>query len=355
MNELLDKIKNEIESPVDEVNNEYLERKDDFVIKDDVDYPDPDYLIEIKGVPTLPKGNIVALSAKWKNGKTFFCDILSAVFLGTNNFPGMQSRKTEGKVQIFDTEQAMSDTARIRNIIKELTSEKRNDDFEVFCMRNALIDKFNDDDKEVSRYDFISKAIEHDHPDLVIIDGIADLIYNYNDVIESQLVVNNLASLANRMDCCIVVVMHQNKSKTDKTMKGHLGTMLFQKCSDVFNVEKVSSVFVVTHSVSRHRSCDDVVFKIDLNGIPVDASSDIQMIKENEERSEAEHYKSIVERILMPGEDLKRSVIVDRICSVMGVSTSYGYRKFKELTTRGLIESENGILYHASSSKHDDT
>ena len=157
------------------------------------------------------------------------------------------------------------------------------------------------------------------------------------------------------MDCCIVVVMHQNKSKADKTMKGHLGTMLFQKCSDVFNVEKVSNVFVVTHAVSRHRSCDDVVFKIDINGIPVDASSDIQVIKENEERNEEEHYKSIVERILMPGDDLKRSVIVDRICSAMGISTSSGYRNFKELVKRGLIESENGILYHAVSSKNDDT
>ncbi len=53
--------------------------KEKYVIDGNVDYPEPEYLIRIGDVPTLPKGNLVAVSAKWKNGKTFFCDICSTL------------------------------------------------------------------------------------------------------------------------------------------------------------------------------------------------------------------------------------------------------------------------------------
>lgn len=39
-------------------------KKKEYCIDRNIDYPDPDYLIEIGGVPTMPKGNLVALSAK---------------------------------------------------------------------------------------------------------------------------------------------------------------------------------------------------------------------------------------------------------------------------------------------------
>ena len=38
--------------------------KEKYVIDGNVDYPEPEYLIRIGDVPTLPKGNLVAGSAK---------------------------------------------------------------------------------------------------------------------------------------------------------------------------------------------------------------------------------------------------------------------------------------------------
>ena len=256
-NSVLEEIRRQAElTPEELLSNEYKELIKDFVIDRNTEYPDPEYLIEIGGVPTIPKGNLVALSAKWKNGKTFFCDILSAIFLGCDQFANCRSLQAEGRVLFFDTEQAESDTARIHKTIDAMTPESRHDDFKVFCLREAVIDTDTDESTAISRYDLICRAIEQERPDLVIIDGIADLIYNYNDVIESQDMVNKLAAVANKRNCCIVVVMHQNKGQKDRNMKGHLGTMLFQKCSDVFNVEKCGSVFVASHAVSRHRNCE---------------------------------------------------------------------------------------------------
>ena len=337
--EILDRIRAANEQPFDEPQNEvYIEKKSEYAIKDGVDYPDPEYLIDIGGVPTMPKGNLVALSAKWKNGKTFFCDIISAIFLGSRAFGQCTALQSTGNVQFFDTEQAVSDTARIRKTIKAMTPENRHRDLEVYCLRNAEIDTDEDDNKRISRFDFIKHSIEQDQPDLVIIDGIADLIYNYNDVNESNDMVSRLAAIANEHNCCIVVVMHQNKGQKDKNMKGHLGTMLFQKCSDVFNVEKCGSVFVVSHGVSRHRQCDDIAFKLDANAIPMDAFADRQLQVEME-RQQAESNLREMFSGLMPedGSPVKRKDIVEMLHKKHGIRKTNCYDLVKKAIITGLF------------------
>ena len=322
---LLEEIRRQAElTPEDQVTKEYNELIKDYVIDDNIDYPDPEYLIEIGGVPTMPKGNLVALSAKWKNGKTFFCDILSAIFLGSDQFANCRSRQTEGRVLFFDTEQAKSDTARIRKTIKAMTPMERHGDFRVVCLREAAIDTDVDQSAKVSRFDIIQRAIIQERPDLVIIDGIADLIYNYNDVIESQSIVNELAAIANRHNCCIVVVMHQNKGQKDKNMKGHLGTMLFQKCSDVFNVEKCGSVFVASHAVSRHRNCEDICFKLDANAVPMDAVADRQLQVELErQQSESNLKEMLADLIPEDGTPVRRKDVVEEM------GKNFGFKKVK--------------------------
>ena len=324
----------------------FLEKKQkEYAIDDNVEYPDPDYLTEIGGVPTMPKGNLVALSAKWKNGKTFFCDIISAIYLGSDRFTGCRSRHEAGKVVFFDTEQAMSDTARIRKTIKAMTSEQRHGDLAVYCLRNAGIDNEGDSD-DISRFDFISQTIAHNRPDLVLIDGIADLIYNYNDVIESQEVVNKLAAIANENDCCIVVVMHQNKGSHDRNMKGHLGTMLYQKCSDVFNVEKHGTVFVASHAVSRHCQCGDICFKLNADAVPMDAVADRQLQVELErQQSESELREMFSPIIPSDGTPVKRSVIVDYLIENHPFKRAKAYQMLNDVIKTGwLVEVDRSTV-----------
>ena len=322
---ILEEIRRQAErSPEEVASQEFNELMKDYVIDDNVEYPDPEYLIEIGGVPTMPKGNLVALSAKWKNGKTFFCDILTAIFLGCDQFASCRSLMETGYVLFFDTEQAKSDTYRIRKTIKAMTPDHRHGDFKVACLREAAIDTDMDQNATVSRFDIITRSIAYKHPDLVIIDGIADLIYNYNDVIESQDVVNKLAAIANKHNCCIVVVMHQNKGVKDKNMKGHLGTMLFQKCSDVFNVEKCGSVFVASHAVSRHRNCEDICFKLDANAVPMDAVADRQLQVEMERRqAESSLREMLADLIPEDGTPVRRKDVVEQL------GKNYGFKKVK--------------------------
>ena len=348
MNDILQKLQEESSQRLtDSPRETFIEKKKkEFAIDASIDYPDPEYLIEMGGTPTLPKGNLVALSAKWKNGKTFFCDILTAIFLGSDRFTGCHPMVESGKVLFFDTEQAVSDTARILKTIHAMTGEQRHDDVAVYCLRNAGIDSGDCADDEISRFDFISQTIAHDHPDLVIIDGIADLIYNYNDVIESQEVVNKLAAIANENNCCIVVVMHQNKGSRDKNMKGHLGTLLFQKCSDVFNVEKCGTIFIATHAVSRHRNCGDFVFKLGEDAIPEDGSGERQQqleAKRNQERNK------LIEQISQCLEDatvaLKRSDIIGLIKEKLELGTTRAYQLFNAAEAAGALVTNDKLHY----------
>ena len=313
------------------------EIKKDFVIDRNTEYPDPEYLIEIGGVPTMPKGNLVAISAKWKNGKTFFCDILSAIFLGSNQFASCCSLQQAGRALFFDTEQADTDTKRIQATIDKMTPENRHQDFDVYCLRKAGIDS-DEEGETISRYEIIVRAIEHDHPDLVIIDGIADLIYNYNDVYESQAMVNKLATLAAEHNCCIVVVMHQNKGKQDKTMKGHIGTMLYQKASDVFNIEKHGPLFIATHTVSRHRQCDDIAFKLDERAVPMDAVADRQLQSDIEHRQELGNIRDqFVDLFPADGTPVLRKTVVDGLVKNLGIKASKAYQILKNAEKLQLI------------------
>ncbi len=331
-------------NPVQET---FIERKKrEYAINPDVDYPDPEYVIEIGGTPTLPKGNLIALSAKWKNGKTFLCDVLTAVFLGSERFAGCRSLFSQGKVSFYDTEQAKSDTSHIRKVIDAMTPECRHHDYEVYCLRPMNIDRTSEDSDELTRYEFISQTIAHDKPDLVIIDGIADLLYNYNDVIESQRLVNRLAALANEHNCAMVVVMHQNKGLHDKNMKGHLGTMLNQKCSDVFSVEKCGGIFVVSNTISRHQPCGDFVFKLTADGVPEDGMADRKRqmeIKRQDERAK------LREQISICFEDatvaLKRSDIINLFKSKLGIGTTKAYEMFNAAVKAGVLSTNDNKHY----------
>ena len=336
---IIEQIRAANEQPFEELSrDEFNAIRKNYVIDRNVEYPDPEYLIEIGGVPTMPKGNLVALSAKWKNGKTFFCDILTAIFLGCDQFANCRSRQAQGRVLFFDTEQAKSDTSRIQKTIEAMIPEHRHGDVEVFCLREAAIDKDIDQNATITRFDIINRAIEQDHPDLVIIDGIADLIYNYNDVIESQDIVNKLAAISNKHNCCIVVVMHQNKGRQDKNMKGHLGTMLYQKCSDVFNVEKCGSVFVASHAVSRHRNCEDICFKLDAQAIPVDAVADRQLQVEIERQQRESNIREMLSDLIPEdGTPVKRKDIVDKLIKEFDLNKNKSYDALNMAITSGII------------------
>ena len=97
------------------------------------------------------------------------------------------------------------------------------------------------------------QAIPFLKPDLVILDGVRDLISDINDGKEAQRITEQLMTLAQNNNCCIVGVLHQNKSDSDRNLRGWIGTELTNKVFEVYSCEKLrgSKTFKVEQTHTR--------------------------------------------------------------------------------------------------------
>lgn len=101
---------------------------------------------------------------------------------------------------------------------------------------------------------------------LLIIDGIADLIHDINDIEESTKVVQKLMTWTEESNCHIITVLHLNPG-SDKP-KGHLGTFVMQKAESIIRVKREDSeVSSVTADYARNRAFDPFCIRIN-NGLP---------------------------------------------------------------------------------------
>ena len=70
---------------------------------------------------------------------------------------------------------------------------------------------------------------------LVVIDGIADLVSDVNNLDESSMVIQKLMKWTEELDCHIITVIHSNYGSEKPT--GHLGSYLEKKAETQIQLE----------------------------------------------------------------------------------------------------------------------
>lgn len=257
------------------------------------EYPEPKFTLRLSGVGTMPRGDIQAVKAKSKNGKSFLCSVFIASLFGCKIF-NFESVDHNPVVLYFDTEQNERNTAKLAvrvHTLMEWNTQENHPGFHVYTLRTM---------NTPDRLPFIDDVIAKRKPSVVFIDGIADLIENFNDVEQSTDLINHLMKVSADNDCCICCVLHTNKAKDDSGMKGHLGTMLLQKASDVFEVRKDNGTFNVSETDCRNQPIDDFAFCIDGHGIPQPATTQA----ENKQLARLENIKSILKEVFATSDEL---------------------------------------------------
>ena len=250
-----------IKSDVAAVEEAAKDDKERYKIDLSKTYSEPSYLIKSGGVGTIPRGDIIAVKAKSKHGKTFLCSIFAAVAMGAE-WGSLNAVENDCKVMFVDTEQHEKNVARVARRIHAMAGidiHKNSGRLLCYALRKMEMNK---------RWQFISDRITEERPDLVIIDGIADLIADFNNITESQEIIGKLMATSAEFNLSIIFVLHTNKSKEDNNMKGHLGTMAVQKCSDVFEVVKNVATFNVSVSECRNIPIPEFSFILDNDGVP---------------------------------------------------------------------------------------
>ncbi len=303
-------------------------------------YPPEECLLSIDGIPFFARGDINALKAKQKQGKTTALSIMVAAML-CGQWGRLKSLNEKGKIVFIDTEQKPQDSQMVYRRMVKMAGMPELDDYDrlqVYTLRTMDTDQMLQATKCI---------IEQERPDVVIIDGIVDFIHNFNEVEESQQIIKELSIMASGSDdgrnICIVAVLHENKANDDKNMRGHLGTLLSQKASIVLECVKHSDVFTVRCSDSRHAPVPEWSFQYDREGRVVDADqlrterleAEREIRQQRNEQRQRELKDEKVEKLLdiikRAGGRILRSELRDKYMKAMQVKKTAANCLIKEL------------------------
>ena len=255
-----------------------LNRLEEHRITPDKELHKMEFLFRLFHKPCFPRGELVAFSGKAKSGKTFASSILMALCFRSQVLSVERIEQKRLHVLWYDTEQSEESTQDIlRNRIipmvlghtsqKELTAgesatvKSMMELFDIFNVRAEGYDK---------RLLMLEVAVRHYRPDLVILDGIRDLVADINDGVVAQDCIERLMQLASEVRCCIVCVLHQNKSTEDRNLRGWIGTELKNKAFEVYECSKSSErIFAIGQTDTRkYDILDTLKFAVNEGGIP---------------------------------------------------------------------------------------
>jgi len=218
-------------------------------------------------------GNFSFIYSAPKHKKTFLVSLLSAAYLGGNSskFTGAIKGHRDGKSLFhFDTEQGRFHAQRVFKRPLQMSGVDSS------CYRTYGLRSKNP--KE--RLAFIDYKIKYaDNLGVVIIDGIADLINDVNNIDEANAVVQKLMYWTETYNIHIITVIHSNWGSTKPT--GHLGSALEKKAETQILIERNEtdpSLMNVRCKASRSRSFDNFSFFVNNAALPEIADNDIDII-----------------------------------------------------------------------------
>ena len=228
--------------------------------------PPMEFLFRLAGKPCFARGELTGLSGKAKSGKTFVSSILMALCFRSELLSVERIEPKRLHVLWYDTEQSEESTQDIlRNRIIPLTGIAE-DQFP-----NELMDVFNVRGEAMAdRIGILELFVLRYQPDLVVLDGIRDLVADINDGVVAQDTIERLMRLASDNHCAIVCVLHQNKSQEDRNLRGWIGTELKNKAFEVYECAK-SSERIFTWAQTDTRKYDistPLQFAVNDQGLP---------------------------------------------------------------------------------------
>ena len=288
-----------------------------------------EFLFRLFGKPCFPRGELVAITGKAKSGKTFVTSMLMVESLtpnpasppnplskGRGGMPAAREgsdyqmalrrgREEALRVLWYDTEQSDESTQDIlKNRIIPMINYGKDAATPLALWRGAGGEVFNVRAVEwKQRRALLKEAVVHCQPDLVIVDGIRDLVNDINDGVLAQEVMEELLHLATQQNCCIVCVLHQNKGSEDHNLRGWIGTELMNKAFEVYACEKLmpQRVFKLEQTLTRKYDIEQTLyFEVDEQGLPR-ATSPIAF--EGGEKRREERLPSINREYIVNDED----------------------------------------------------
>lgn len=341
---------------------------DDDFLDFDEPYKPPRYTMERDGVPFADVGELHIISGKPGNGKTGLMSQLEAAILGgkfgntlakevghiirdeqgnivngDDNRPIFQTKST--RILHIDTEQGKDDTIAFKNRVISMSGVEKE-----YAKQHFFILRLRDTELAKDRWKKILKAIWQIQPTDIFLDGMLDIVEDYNDQKECQPIIRQCMMAATYYDTSLWAVLHENPM-ADKLV-GTLGSITQRKVSEIFTVIKVKQqdlkeserradmpdiYFRVKQNKARGRDVSDWYFQfitnvggwgepkeIDENGTKIANSKEIAFMKEADERLKNYKWTQAGATWTELERYLRRSVSGRKAGDLINIAAEYG-------------------------------
>lgn len=264
------------------------------------------FTIQDKHIGSLQ--NFIIFSGLPKAGKsTFICAMISSVF-NTYDIFGMKlhTPPQRGKICLIDTESSDYDFYRTITKIKGFAEiNELPPNFDAFQVRE---DPSNNIKKMIERYLELNADCS-----ILVVDGLLDLLVNYNDEKESSILIHWLKRITKQFNILIISVLHQSKSNLATT--GHIGSASDRFAQSTLDItkDKDKNTYVLSSRFMRSDSDFEPITLMNFNGIfqQIETEKQKSIGKKATDIDEIES-KRLLHQILtipMPYNDLSSEII----------------------------------------------
>lgn len=287
--------------------------------------------------------NFIVLSGLPKAGKSsFLAAIIASAFHPMDQF-GMKIHFPDGRRRIayFDTESSDFDFYRQINKIKQFSGLNSLPEWaDCFTVRE-------DNPQEIRCMILHYLETNPDCP-VLIIDGLLDLLFDYNSEVESRKLVNWFKKLTKIHNCLFIGVLHQGKGTGAQTL-GHLGSNTDRWAQSTLEIIKDKDKKTYTMQPRFLRSSDDfapiVLMNFEGNWHQVNIEGESkkeQGTKKPSEYTELEH-KTLINQILK--DPLKYKDIIAEIMERTAKGMSFSKEICKIWISKAYIKKDSANNY----------
>lgn len=234
-------------------------------------YEAPSYTLTWNDIGFAPLGGIHAITGQSGNGKTMtIAQMIAAILSGDcgNIHYNLADKIPNPRVLYIDTEMEKANTIAMKNRVLSMSNRKIGEQYDDFVV--VMLREVSSDDKKVSaavmRWRLTLKAIYLYRPTVCFIDGLLDVVDDFNANTECQELIYKCMQVATHYGISLWCLVHQNPG-TEKLV-GHMGSMLERKVTDIFETRKEKNettglvTFKVKHKKARGRDVPDWLFQV---------------------------------------------------------------------------------------------
>lgn len=221
-------------------------------------------------IPFGSYGDFSVLVGQSKSKKTFMKSAIVAGYSGGQAqqfFPDIKGHDNYKKLVLdFDTEQGVHHASMAFNRVVRMCGSSMQTYYKPFTLRELM---------PRERLEFIDWMIMDNETHrlsgnlgLVVIDGIADLMNNTNDLEESLMIANKLMKWSKLRNCHIITILHKNYGSDKPT--GHIGSAVMKKAETVATIDADDETgnSIVGCAYSRNERFDPFEISVNADGIP---------------------------------------------------------------------------------------